>query len=52
MNYKSDIINGFNKPSWILHPFKRLKYNRIIKDISIVADIIHKYNSELAYMIS
>lgn len=55
MNHRNDIIdiiNGFNKPSWMFHPFKRLKHNRIIKDISIIADIIHKYNSELAYIIS
>ena len=32
-----------NKPNWILHPFKRYRYNKWIKNLTIASDLLENY---------
>lgn len=40
-------LMGFKKPSW-LHPFKRIRYNHIVRDIKIASLVISRVRDKLA----
>ena len=47
MTAEESALIGFKKPSW-LHPFKRMKYNNIVRDIKIASLGISRLRDKLA----
>lgn len=42
-----DLLKGYDfhkkPPSWIFHPFRRHKFNKLLKDISIANEVLNLY---------